>query len=112
MNYTNNTLNDAISEAFANPFHSPMMPEDELMKMLVRIYERFQLILFCFGLKAKRSMRSHANYILHGESGIGTIEMVLILVVLIALVLVFKGRINDLLTNIFDQIDSSAQSVY
>ncbi|MBP3805944.1 MAG: hypothetical protein J6I76_19005 [Oribacterium sp.] len=34
------------------------------------------------------------------------------LVVLIALVLVFKGRINDLLTNIFDQIDSSAQSVY
>lgn len=112
MNFTNTTLNNAISEAFANPFQSPMRPENELVKMLARIYERVHFMLFCFGLKTKRSMNYHFNYLFRSESGIGTIEMVLILVVLIALVLVFKGRINDLLTNIFDQIDSSAQSVY
>ena len=36
-----------------------------------------------------------------GEEGIGVIEVVLILVVLIGLVIVFKGQSNKLLTNIF-----------
>ncbi len=108
MSLTNNTLLGTMTNIFLNP----LRPDDEIIKMLTRLYERFQFMLFCFGLNAKRTMRGHMNYLVQGESGIGTIEMVLILVVLIALVLVFKSRINDLLNDIFNQIDSSAQSVY
>ena len=37
------------------------------------------------------------------EDGVGVIELVLILVVLIGLVIVFKKQINTLLTNIFNR---------
>ncbi len=90
----------------------PFGPLEDLARKLMDFFRRLQFSVFCCNQKAKRVVRSHMDYVINGESGIGTIEMVLILVVLIALVLVFKGRINDLLTNIFDQIDSSAQSVY
>lgn len=90
----------------------PLGPLEDLARKLMDFFRRLQFLFFCCNQKAKRAVRSHMDYVINGESGIGTIEMVLILVVLIALVLVFKGRINDLLTNIFDQIDSSAQSVY
>lgn len=46
------------------------------------------------------------------ESGVGVIEIVLILVVLIGLVLVFKKQINLLLEGIFKQINSSSKEVY
>ena len=52
------------------------------------------------------------HYFLTNERGVGVIEVVLILVVLIALVLVFKERINSLLEDIFNQIDTSAARVY
>ncbi len=46
------------------------------------------------------------------EDGVGVIELVLILVVLIGLVIVFKKNINTLLENIFKQINSSSKQVY
>lgn len=46
------------------------------------------------------------------ESGIGVIELVLILVVLIGLVIVFKGQINKLLNSIFKKINSLSEQVY
>ena len=49
---------------------------------------------------------------LEDDSGMGTIEVVLILVVLIALVLIFKDRIIGLLGDVFDQIEGDAESVY
>lgn len=49
---------------------------------------------------------------LSDDSGISTIELVLILVVLIGLVLVFKSSINELLNTIFKQIKSQAGEVY
>lgn len=49
---------------------------------------------------------------IRGEEGLGTIEMVLILVVLIGLVIVFKTQINKLLTNIFTEINKQAKEVY
>ncbi len=49
---------------------------------------------------------------LSDESGVGTIEMVLLLVVLIALVLLFKTHIKSLLEDIMLQIRSSATSVW
>ena len=46
------------------------------------------------------------------ESGVGVIELVLILVVLIGLVIIFKKQINTLLENIFKQINSQSKAVY
>ena len=46
------------------------------------------------------------------EDGVGVIEVVLILVVLIGLVIVFKTQINKLLTGIFTEINKQATEVY
>lgn len=46
------------------------------------------------------------------EEGIGVIEVVLILVVLIGLVIIFKGQITELLENIFKEINSQSKEVY
>ena len=46
------------------------------------------------------------------EDGVGTIELVLILVVLIGLVLIFKTQIRSLLNTIFEQINSQSSEVY
>ena len=46
------------------------------------------------------------------EDGVGVIEIVLILVVLIGLVIVFKKNINKLLEDIFKQINSKKKKVY
>lgn len=44
--------------------------------------------------------------------GIGTVEIVLILVVLVALVLIFKDQILGLAESIFNQINKSVKGVY
>lgn len=46
------------------------------------------------------------------EDGVGVIEVVLILVVLIGLVIIFKSQITDLLENIFKEINSQSKEVY
>lgn len=46
------------------------------------------------------------------EDGIGVIEVVLILVVLIGLVIIFKKQITTLLDNIFKEINSQSKEVY
>ena len=45
------------------------------------------------------------------ERGISTVELILIMVVLIALVLIFKEQITSLVNDIFDTITSSAGEV-
>lgn len=45
------------------------------------------------------------------DDGIGVIEVVLILVVLIGLVIIFKGQITSLLNDIFSQINSQSKEV-
>lgn len=42
------------------------------------------------------------------ESGVGVVEMILILVVMIGLVLIFKKQLTSLVNNIFDTINSKA----
>ena len=42
------------------------------------------------------------------ESGLGVVEMILILVVMIGLVLIFKKQLTSLVNNIFDTINSKA----
>ena len=45
------------------------------------------------------------------EDAIGTVEMILILVVLIGLVLIFKEQLTNLVNKIFKTINSKANSV-
>ena len=46
------------------------------------------------------------------EEGVGVIEVVLILVVLIGLVIIFKTQITKILDNIFKEIESQSKEVY
>lgn len=46
------------------------------------------------------------------EDGITVIEIVLILVVVIGLVVIFKGQITTLLNNIFKEINKQSKEVY
>lgn len=48
---------------------------------------------------------------LKAEDGIGTVEMILILVVLIALVIIFKNQMTALVYQIFDKINATANSI-
>ncbi|MBQ7724698.1 MAG: holin, BlyA family protein [Lachnospiraceae bacterium] len=45
------------------------------------------------------------------EDAIGTVEMILILVVLIGLVIIFKTQLTDLVNKIFKTINSKATSI-
>ena len=56
--------------------------------------------------------REECRAFLTDESGLGTIEVVLILVVVIGLILIFKKQITTLLEAIFKQINTKAKEVY
>ncbi|MFT4004465.1 MAG: Flp1 family type IVb pilin [Lacrimispora sp.] len=58
------------------------------------------------------SLKKEAMNFLREEDGIGVIEIVLILVVLIGLVIIFKTQITTLLENIFKEINSQSKEVY
>ena len=45
------------------------------------------------------------------ESGMGTVEVILIIVVLIGLVIIFKKQINDLVNKIFKKITSDSNQI-
>ena len=45
------------------------------------------------------------------ESGMGTVEVILIMVVLIGLVVIFKKHLNDLAKKIFQKINSDSSSI-
>ncbi len=54
---------------------------------------------------------SEMEYLFMDEEGVGVIEIVLILVVLIGLVAVFKKQINELLTKIFGTITTMSDDI-
>ncbi len=56
--------------------------------------------------------KTQVRSFLQEEDGVGVIEVVLILVVLIGLVIIFKDQITDLLNNIFKEINSQSKEVY
>lgn len=45
------------------------------------------------------------------EDGMGTVEIILIIVVLIGLVIIFKDQLNDLVNDIFTKITNQANSI-
>lgn len=58
------------------------------------------------------NLRDEFRAFMEEEDGVGVIEIVLILVVLIGLVIIFKKQINTLLDNVFKQINSKSSEVY
>lgn len=57
-------------------------------------------------------MKEQIFRFLKDESGIGVVEVILILVVLIGLVLIFKTQLTTLITNIFKEITKQSKEVY
>lgn len=64
-----------------------------------------------FAIKIWECVTQSIRKIRTDEGGIGTVEMILILVVLIGLVLIFKEKLSDLVGSIFDTIESQSSSV-
>lgn len=46
------------------------------------------------------------------ESGMGTLEMILIIIVLISIVLIFKSQITTLVNNVWSSINKDAKKIY
>lgn len=59
----------------------------------------------------KQSMKSIVKAFWEDESGVGVVEMILILVVLIGLVLIFKRQLTNIVNGIFDTINSKVGNV-
>lgn len=60
--------------------------------------------------KRKKYIREWKNF-LQEEEGIGVVEVILILVVLIGLVIIFKKELNALINDIFEKITQQAGKI-
>ena len=54
---------------------------------------------------------NHLESFLYEDDGVGVVEIILILVVLISLVLIFKKQLTSVVNNIFKKIVSQSNSV-
>ena len=54
--------------------------------------------------------KSFKNFLV-SEDGMGTVEIILIIVVLISLVIIFKSQLTSLVNTIFNKITSTANSI-
>ena len=60
----------------------------------------------------KNSGMRELSAFMEDDSGVGVIEVVLILVVLFGVVIILKTQITKLLENIFKEIESQSKEVY
>lgn len=58
-----------------------------------------------------RALKQRAEEAFHNEDGVGTVEVVLLILVAVGLVLIFKDKITDLVNSIFSKITSQAGKV-
>lgn len=56
-------------------------------------------------------LRRRAAEVLQDQAGVGTVEVVLLILVAVGLVLIFKDRITELVTSIFAKITSQAGKI-
>lgn len=54
---------------------------------------------------------SHVKEFLKEDAGVGVVEIILILVVLIGLVIIFKKQLTTIVNNIFKKITSQSNSI-
>lgn len=57
------------------------------------------------------AIKQRAEDIVTNEDGVGTVEVVLLILVAVGLVLIFKDKITDLVNSIFSKITSQAGKV-
>lgn len=58
-----------------------------------------------------RKMKKNFKNFLREEDGMGTVEVILIIVVLIGLVIIFKNQLTQIVNNIFEKISSQSSSI-
>lgn len=56
-------------------------------------------------------IRNHFSNLVKDNKGMGTVEIILIIVVLIGLVMIFKTQLTELVNAIFEKITSTAKSI-
>lgn len=56
-------------------------------------------------------MRKSFKDFIREEDGMGTVEVILIIVVLIGLVIIFKTQLTQIVNNIFSKISSQSSSI-
>lgn len=56
-------------------------------------------------------IRNHLRNFINDESGIGTVELILILVVLIGLVVIFRNQLTTLINSIFERITNETTAL-
>ena len=61
--------------------------------------------------KRTDSLGMQAKAFMEDEQGVGVVEIILILVVLISLVILFKGQLTSLVTGILSKITSQSNSI-
>lgn len=59
----------------------------------------------------KKNIKNTMKCFFKDNSGIGVVELVLILVILIALVVIFKSQISRIVTDAFSSISNNAQTI-
>ncbi len=62
-------------------------------------------------MSVARRILDRTRSFLREEDGMGTVEIILIIVVLIGLVIVFKTQIGGIVQNVFQTINSETSSV-
>lgn len=60
--------------------------------------------------KNKKAMKDFRNF-LKEEDGMGTVEIILIIVVLIGLVIIFKEQLRSLVESVFEKITADSNTV-
>lgn len=63
-----------------------------------------------FAMKIKQKV-CYSIQVLQDQSGMSVIELLLILVVIIALILIFKNQLTDLVNTIFEKITSESAGI-
>lgn len=58
----------------------------------------------------KKNLKNFKDFIME-EKGMGTVEVILIIVVLIGLVIIFKKQLRDLVTNVFKKITQDSKTI-
>ena len=63
-------------------------------------------------MKLRRIVMQLIKDFLKEDEGMGVVEIVLIIVVLVALVVIFKDQITALVQNVWNSINKDAKSIY
>lgn len=86
-------------------YRSRSAAEQKHMERKENMYE--SILNFVKASRLARQIRAFAR----DEQGVGVVEIILILVVLISLVILFKGQLTSLVTGILQKITSQSNGI-